>query len=87
MGLTGVKPALYMTTKIKRSQCPSDVLLYALYSVEPRDTGVSMFHVRHGTPQRKQDVVEAGAYTVTISQHESTILTLDIPYEYPLARV
>ena len=54
-------------------------------------TGVSMLHVRHGTSQRKQDIVEAGAYTVTIpqhdGQHESTILTLDTPYEYPLARV
>ena len=51
-----------------------------------------MLHVRHGTSQRKQDIVEAGAYTVTISQHDSqhedgTILTLDTPYEYPLARV
>ena len=82
-------------TKIKRSQCTSDVLLYALYGVEPRDyrwvADVSMLHVRHGISQRKQDIVEAGAYTVTISQHdgqhESTILTLDTPYEYPLARV
>ena len=61
-------------------------------------TGFSMLHVRHGTPQRKHDIVEAEACTVTISQHdgqhgwycsdkEITILTLDTPYEYPLARV
>ena len=55
-------------------------------------TSVSMLHVRHGTPQRKQDIVEAGAYTEKISQHdgqhgryccddESNILTLDTPQE------
>ena len=44
-GSPGLKPALYMSTKIKRSQCTSDVLLYALYSVEPREftDGIQVF--------------------------------------------
>ena len=37
------------------------------------DSGVSMLHVHHGTPQGKQDIVEAGAYTVTISQHDGNM--------------
>ena len=77
------------------TQCPVQCQATGVYRWV---TCFSMLHVRHGTPRRKQDIVEAGAYTVTISQHdglhewycwddESTILTSDTPYEYPLARV
>ena len=81
-----------MTTK--SSAVNAHVLPYALYGVEPREftDRLQVF------PCCMSTVVEAEAYTVTISQHdgqhgwyccddESTILTLDTPYEYPFARV
>ena len=55
-----LKPVLYMRTKTERSQCTSYTFYYRCCTVSNREGlqigGFSILHVRHGNPQRNQDI-------------------------------